>query len=43
MKVIKIDKNKWDQGIEALKGSYNLFSPVKQKDDFEFKGHGCKP
>jgi ferredoxin len=37
MKVIKIDKNKWDQGIEALKGSYNLFSPVKQKDDFEFK------
>jgi len=37
MKVVKIDKKKWDQGLAALKGVYRIFSPVKMKDAFEFK------
>ena len=37
MKVVKIDKAKWDQGIDKLKSAYRLFGPVKQKECFEFK------
>lgn len=38
MKVVKIDKIKWDEGLEKLKSSYRLFGPVKEKKDvYEFK------
>ncbi len=37
MKVIKIDKAKWNDGLEALNGSYSLFGPVKQNECYEFK------
>ena len=37
MKVIKIDKGKWDEGLEALKSSYTLFGPKKLDQSYEFK------
>jgi sulfhydrogenase subunit beta (sulfur reductase) len=37
MKVIKIDRAKWNSGIEALKASYRLFGPAKEKEAVEFK------
>ncbi len=30
MKVVKIDKQKWAEGIEALKNAYRLYGPVKE-------------
>jgi len=32
MKVIKIDKNKWTQGVDTARKSYQLFGPVKIKE-----------
>ena len=37
MKVVKIDKTKWNEGLEKLKNAYRLFGPVKEKDAYEFK------
>ena len=37
MKVVKIDKKKWGEGIEKLKSAYRLFGPLKEKDAYEFK------
>jgi ferredoxin len=37
MKVLKIDKGKWDAGLEALKKTYALFGPKKINQSFEFK------
>jgi sulfhydrogenase subunit beta (sulfur reductase) len=37
MKVVKIDKKKWDEGLLKLKSAYRLFSPVKMKDAHVFK------
>ena len=37
MKVIKIDKEKWTSGIEALKQSYRLFGPVRDGEFHQFK------
>ncbi|MFN2152829.1 MAG: 4Fe-4S ferredoxin, partial [Anaerolineales bacterium] len=36
MKVIKIEKSRWSQDIETLKGSYRLFGPVHVKEAYEF-------
>ncbi len=37
MKVIKIEKNRWDAGLQAMGASYRLFGPVKAKEGHEFK------
>ncbi|MBU4316242.1 MAG: 4Fe-4S dicluster domain-containing protein [Proteobacteria bacterium] len=37
MKVIKIDKGKWESGLEALKKSYTLLGPKNLNHSFEFK------
>ena len=37
MKVVKIEKNRWDAGLEALGGDYRLFGPVKAKEGHEYK------
>ncbi len=37
MKVLKIDKQGWSQGIENLFDSYRIFGPVKDKDVHDFK------
>lgn len=37
MKVIKVDRAKWNKGIEALKASYCVFGPVKEKEAYEFR------
>ncbi|MCG8336527.1 MAG: 4Fe-4S dicluster domain-containing protein [Proteobacteria bacterium] len=37
MKIIKIEKEGWAQGLEKLKDSYRLFGPMADKDSFEFK------
>ena len=37
MKVVKIDKTKWGEGLEKLKSAYRLFGPIKEKDAYEFK------
>jgi sulfhydrogenase subunit beta (sulfur reductase) len=37
MKVIKIDKNRWTDGLETLAASYRLFGPVKAKEGHELK------
>jgi sulfhydrogenase subunit beta (sulfur reductase) len=31
MKVLKIEKSQWSQGLEKLQGTYRLFGPVKEK------------
>ncbi|MFP4194520.1 MAG: 4Fe-4S dicluster domain-containing protein [Desulfobacterales bacterium] len=31
MKVIKIDKNEWTDGVEKLRGTYSLIGPIKEK------------
>lgn len=37
MKVIKIDKAQWSKGLDALRESFRLFGPVKDKDYYNFK------
>jgi len=37
MKVIKIDKTEWTKGLDALRGDYRLFGPVKEKEYCNFK------
>jgi len=37
MKVIKIDKNAWAEGLERLQGSCRLIGPVKDGDFYHFK------
>lgn len=37
MKVIKIEKAEWTKGLDALRGNYRLFGPVKEKDYYNFK------
>lgn len=37
MKVIKIDKAEWTQAMEALRESFRLFGPVRQRDYANFK------
>ena len=37
MKVLKIDKQGWSQGIENLFDSYRIFGPAKDKDVHDFK------
>lgn len=36
MKVIKIDKAQWSQGIEKLHGAFRLFGPVQEKNYYNF-------
>jgi len=36
MNLVKIDKKEWDSGIDALRASYRLFGPVKEKDTYSF-------
>ncbi|SMC49680.1 4Fe-4S dicluster containing protein [Desulfocicer vacuolatum DSM 3385] len=36
MKVIKIDKNKWTKGLDTARESYQLFGPVKIKENHCF-------
>ena len=45
MKFITIDKKDWACGIENSKKTYELFGPVKDKDDFIIKklGHNILP
>ncbi len=40
MKVIKIEKNRWADGLQAMSGSYRLFGPVKAKEGHEIKALG---
>ena len=37
MKVIKIDKSQWSQGLEKLRSSFQLFGPVKEKAFHNFQ------
>ncbi|MCG6911632.1 MAG: 4Fe-4S dicluster domain-containing protein [Deltaproteobacteria bacterium] len=37
MKLVKIDKKQWANGLEDLRNSYRLFGPVKEKDYHSFK------
>ncbi len=37
MKVIKIDKAEWTKGVDALRDSFRLFGPVKEKEYANFK------
>ena len=37
MKVIKIEKEKWDKGVEKLNGPFRLFGPVKDGQFHDFK------
>ncbi|MEA1967484.1 MAG: 4Fe-4S dicluster domain-containing protein [Thermodesulfobacteriota bacterium] len=37
MKVIKIDKKEWDKGIDKSREKYQLFGPVKSKNNHIFK------
>ncbi len=37
MKIIKIKKEAWGQGLEKLQSEFRLFGPVADKDGFEFK------
>ena len=41
MKVIKIDKTEWTKGLDALRGGYRLFGPVKEKEYCNFKELGA--
>lgn len=36
MKVIRIDKAEWSKGVDALRESFRLFGPVKDKDYYNF-------
>ena len=40
MKIFKLDKTAWDQGIEKLKAAYSLFGPVKDGACHEFRPLG---
>jgi sulfhydrogenase subunit beta (sulfur reductase) len=37
MTVIKIDKAEWTKGLDALRGAFRLFGPVKEKEYTNFK------
>ena len=37
MKVIKIDKAEWTKGLDALRGAFRLFGPVKETEYTNFK------
>ncbi|MGD8668122.1 MAG: 4Fe-4S ferredoxin, partial [Desulfobacterales bacterium] len=37
MKIVQIDKKKWEDGIGKLSDSYRLFGPVKEADFHNFK------
>jgi ferredoxin len=37
MKVIKIDKNEWTKGLDALRESFRLFGPVREREYAQFK------
>jgi ferredoxin len=37
MKVIKIDKAEWTKGVDALRDSFSLYGPVKEKGYANFK------
>ena len=37
MTLVKIDKNKWTDGLTAAADTYRLFGPVKEKDYHQFK------
>jgi ferredoxin len=37
MKIIKIEKEAWVQGLEKLQSGFRLFGPAADKDSFEFK------
>jgi len=37
MKVVKIEKNRWETGLDALCDAYRLFGPVKAKEGHELK------
>lgn len=37
MKVIKIEKSQWSQGLDKLRGAYRLFGPVKEKTFHNFQ------
>jgi ferredoxin len=37
MKVIKIDKSQWSQGLEKLQGGFKLFGPVQEKNFYNFQ------
>jgi ferredoxin len=37
MKIVKINKNKWAEGLDSLAGSYSLTGPVKEQGCHNFK------
>ena len=37
MKIVQIDKNNWEAGLENLTNSYRLFAPVKEAEFHNFK------
>ena len=37
MKVLKIEKSQWSQGLEKLQGAYRLFGPVKEKGFYNYQ------
>ena len=37
MKIVKIEKEQWADGIAALSGTYRLFGPVKEQEFHNFK------
>jgi ferredoxin len=36
MNIVSIDKKEWDSGIDAIRASYRIFGPVKEKDYHSF-------
>jgi ferredoxin len=37
MKVIKIEKSQWSQGLDNLRDAYRLFGPVKEKGFYDYR------
>ena len=37
MKVIKIDKTQWREGLDRLRGAFTLIGPVQEKSDITFR------
>ena len=37
MKLVKIDKNQWAEGLDTLRKSFRLLGPVKEDTYYSFK------
>jgi len=37
MKIVKIEKEKWEEGLAGLSDAYRLYGPVKEAEFHNFK------